>query len=89
MRQADRRTGGQADRRTDRQTDSGQRTTGGYASEDLGGWSASGALRPVGAQSKDVKKAAGTITKADVARRIAIIADDSMMGRDTPSPGGR
>ena len=42
---------------------------------------------PVGAQSKDVKKAAGTITKADVARRIAIIADDSMMGRDTPSPG--
>jgi hypothetical protein len=28
------------------------------------------------AQSKDVKKAASTITKADVARRIAVIADD-------------
>jgi peptidase M28-like protein len=44
-------------------------------------------VAPAGAQSKDVKKAAGTITKADVARRVAIIADDSMMGRDTPSPG--
>jgi Peptidase family M28 len=32
-------------------------------------------------------KAAGTITGADVARRIGIIADDSMMGRDTPSRG--
>ena len=32
-------------------------------------------------------KAAETITKEDVARRINIIADDSMMGRDTPSPG--
>lgn len=31
--------------------------------------------------------AAGTITPADVARRIGIIADDSMMGRDTPSRG--
>jgi hypothetical protein len=34
-----------------------------------------------------VKQAAGTITAADVARRIGIIADDSMMGRNTPSPG--
>jgi hypothetical protein len=32
-------------------------------------------------------KAAATITAADVARRIGIIADDSMMGRDTPSRG--
>jgi hypothetical protein len=42
---------------------------------------------PVTAQSKDAKRAASTITKADVARRVAVIADDSMMGRDTPSPG--
>ena len=28
-----------------------------------------------------------TITQADVRRRIGIIADDSMRGRDTPSPG--
>jgi hypothetical protein len=32
-------------------------------------------------------RAAGTITARDVARRIGIIADDSMMGRDTPSRG--
>ena len=32
-------------------------------------------------------RAAGTITPAGVARRIGIIADDSMMGRDTPSRG--
>jgi hypothetical protein len=31
--------------------------------------------------------AAATITARDVARRIAIIADDSMLGRDTPSRG--
>jgi len=30
---------------------------------------------------------AASITAADVARRIGIIADDSMMGRDTPSRG--
>jgi hypothetical protein len=34
-----------------------------------------------------VLKAAETITKEDVARRVGIIADDSMLGRDTPSPG--
>jgi hypothetical protein len=39
------------------------------------------------APSPAVTKAAATITAADVARRINIIADDSMMGRDTPSPG--
>jgi hypothetical protein len=37
--------------------------------------------------SSAVRKAAATITAADVAMRINIIADDSMMGRDTPSPG--
>ena len=42
---------------------------------------------PLAAQSKDVNKAAATITAADVTKRINIIADDSMMGRDTPSHG--
>ena len=32
-------------------------------------------------------RAAASITPADVARRVGIIADDSMQGRDTPSPG--
>lgn len=32
-------------------------------------------------------KAAETITAADVAHRIGVVADDSMMGRDTPSRG--
>jgi hypothetical protein len=31
-------------------------------------------------------KAAETITKEDIARRVGIVADDSMRGRDTPSP---
>jgi len=39
------------------------------------------------AQTRDVRAAAGSITSADVRRRINIIADDSMGGRDTPSPG--
>ncbi len=34
-----------------------------------------------------LKAAAATITPADISRRIHIIADDSMQGRDTPSPG--
>src|SRR5262245_47061811 len=34
-----------------------------------------------------LKNAAGTITPADIKQRIGIIADDSMKGRDTPSPG--
>ncbi len=34
-----------------------------------------------------LRSAAQTITQADVQRRINVIADDSMMGRDTPSPG--
>jgi hypothetical protein len=46
------------------------------------------AAGPLAAQSsKDLTKAAATITEADVRARINIIADDSMMGRDTPSPG--
>jgi hypothetical protein len=43
---------------------------------------------PVAAQTAHSKGAAvASITAADVAHRIGIIADDSMMGRDTPSPG--
>lgn len=34
-----------------------------------------------------LKSAAATITPGDIRTRIGIIADDSMMGRDTPSPG--
>jgi Peptidase family M28 len=37
--------------------------------------------------SRTLSRAAGTIRASDVARRIGIIADDSMMGRDTPSRG--
>ena len=39
------------------------------------------------AQSPPVKRAAETITAADIRRRIFLIADDSMGGRNTPSPG--
>jgi hypothetical protein len=42
---------------------------------------------PLAAQNRAASAAAGTITAADVMRRVAIIADDSMMGRDTPSRG--
>ena len=41
---------------------------------------------PLAAQSGSTR-AAGTITPADIARRIGVIAHDSMMGRDTPSRG--
>lgn len=37
--------------------------------------------------SADVTKAAAAITKEDIAHHVGVIADDSMMGRDTPSPG--
>ncbi len=37
--------------------------------------------------SAPLKSAAGSITPADIKQRIQVIADDSMMGRDTPSPG--
>jgi hypothetical protein len=43
--------------------------------------------RLVAQTSPAIREAASTISAADVARRIGIIADDSMMGRDTPSPG--
>ena len=43
---------------------------------------------PLTAQTASpLARAAGTITPADVAHRIGIIADDSMLGRDTPSRG--
>ena len=34
----------------------------------------------------NVQQAAQSITQNDVRRRVGIIADDSMRGRDTPSP---
>ena len=37
--------------------------------------------------SAPASRAAGSLTATDVARRIGIIADDSMLGRDTPSRG--
>jgi hypothetical protein len=46
-----------------------------------------GAPGAASAQSLAVTRAAGTITEADVRRRIYLIADDSMGGRNTPSPG--
>jgi hypothetical protein len=44
---------------------------------------------PLAAQtsSRSLDRAAASITEADVMRRINVIAHDSMMGRDTPSPG--
>ncbi|MBA3556703.1 MAG: M20/M25/M40 family metallo-hydrolase [Gemmatimonadales bacterium] len=39
------------------------------------------------APAPSADRAEATITAADVARRIAVIADDSMLGRDTPSRG--
>lgn len=39
------------------------------------------------AQATGVSRAAATITEADIRRRVGIIADDSMGGRNTPSPG--
>jgi hypothetical protein len=47
------------------------------------------AAGPLAAQARPsgAARAAATITAADVARRVGIIADDSMQGRDTPSRG--
>jgi peptidase M28-like protein len=42
---------------------------------------------PIAAAAQSVAAAVGTITPADVSRRVHIIAHDSMGGRDTPSPG--
>jgi hypothetical protein len=45
-------------------------------------------VAPLSAQTAPAPSAAASsITAADVAHRIGIIADDSMMGRDTPSRG--
>ena len=44
------------------------------------------AAAPGFAQSPQMR-AANSITQQDVMRRITIVAHDSMMGRDTPSPG--
>ena len=45
-------------------------------------------VSPLAAQApQPLTQAAWSITAVDVARRIGIIADDSMMGRDTPSRG--
>lgn len=45
-------------------------------------------IAPLSAQTApSLSRAAASITAADVARRIGIIAADSMMGRDTPSRG--
>ena len=43
-------------------------------------------LVPLLAQDGGAARAAATITQADIARRVGVIADDSMRGRDTPSP---
>jgi hypothetical protein len=46
------------------------------------------AAGPVSAQTAAPSdRGAASITSADVARRIGVIADDSMLGRDTPSRG--
>jgi hypothetical protein len=46
------------------------------------------AASPLRAQTASpARHAAATITAADVARHIGVIADDSMLGRDTPSRG--
>lgn len=44
-------------------------------------------LTALAQQTAAVKRAAGTITEAEVRARIEMIAHDSMGGRDTPSPG--
>jgi hypothetical protein len=46
------------------------------------------AASPLAAQTAPpIRAAARAITAADIERHLAVIADDSMMGRDTPSPG--
>ena len=42
---------------------------------------------PLSAQSPGAARAAASITEEDFFTRIGVIAHDSMMGRDTPSPG--
>ena len=50
--------------------------------ESAAGQAAKPARRP-----SPAARAAASITANDIARRIGIIADDSMLGRDTPSRG--
>lgn len=50
-------------------------------------FAALGAPLVVRAQAPAVTRAAASITETDVRRRIALISDDSMGGRNTPSPG--
>jgi hypothetical protein len=45
------------------------------------------AVPPLAAQSSAADRAADLITEAEVRKRILLIADDSMGGRDTPSRG--
>ncbi|HYC31126.1 MAG TPA: M20/M25/M40 family metallo-hydrolase [Gemmatimonadales bacterium] len=45
------------------------------------------APRPAESAPAAVDQAAAGITERDVSHRIGVIADDSMLGRDTPSPG--
>lgn len=42
---------------------------------------------PLGAQSAAVKAGAESITEGDLKKHLYVIADDSMLGRDTPSKG--
>jgi hypothetical protein len=42
---------------------------------------------PVSAQNATVARAAASITERDFYDRVGVIAADSMLGRDTPSPG--
>jgi hypothetical protein len=57
----------------------------------LFGWTSSACARPTAqteaTQVEAVEEAAATITPEDMGAAIATIADDSMGGRDTPSPG--
>jgi hypothetical protein len=46
-----------------------------------------GPLAAQAAEPAGPADAAATITTADVARRVGILAHDSMLGRDTPSRG--
>jgi hypothetical protein len=48
---------------------------------------ATGPLAALAQTAAPADAGAASITAADVARRVGIIADDSMMGRDTPSRG--
>jgi hypothetical protein len=51
------------------------------------GLAACGGAAPEGpAPGTTLERAAATITPADLAREIGVLADDSMAGRDTPSP---